>query len=85
MLASVTNYSESVATTTSYLSFERLDGDGFGGLIRFDGATPEKAVGGSREADLDLGRRIASPGAEGPQAFDEKTALELAQRYGVEL
>jgi hypothetical protein len=74
-----------VATTTSYHGFERFDGSGFDGLIRFDGATPEKAVGGSWVADLDLGRRIASPGADGPQAIDEKTARELATRYGVEL
>jgi hypothetical protein len=74
-----------VVTTTSYLSFERLAGDGYDGLIRFDGSTPEKAVGGSWEVDLDLGRRIASPGADGPQAIDEKTARALAERYGVRL
>jgi hypothetical protein len=74
-----------VATTTSYLSFERLGGEGFDGLIRFDGARPERAAGGSWVADLDLGRRIASPGADGPQAIDEKTARELARRYGVDL
>jgi hypothetical protein len=74
-----------VATTTSYLSFERPGGNGFDGLIRFDSATPEKAVIGSWVIDFDLGRRIAAPGGDGPQKIDEKIALALATRYGVEL
>jgi hypothetical protein len=74
-----------VLTKTSYYSFERLEGDGFDCLIRFDGATFERASAGRWIEDSDVGRRIVFPGADGAEAVDEKTARKLAQRYCVEL
>lgn len=74
-----------MATTSSYYSFERVDGDGSDGLIRFDGGTLERAAGGRWIEDLDLARHIFFPGGDGLEVIDKKTALELASRYGVEL
>ena len=72
-------------TTTSYLSFERLEAGGFDGLIRFDGAKAKKVIDGSWVVDSQIVRRLIDPGADGPDRIDERTAGELAKRYGVEL
>ena len=71
-----------------YYSFERLDGDGWDGLVRVSGdgnRFDDGLVTASWFNDQDLAFHFIEPGIYSLEAVDDATVQKLAERYGITL
>lgn len=70
-----------------YYSFERLDGDGYDGLVRVSGKGLrfERAAAGKWVGDQELARYFVNPGSTFLEPISGDLVEKLAARYGVEL